>query len=328
MMIRSTTNPGLEVFVMMMMMMVLAVVMISQQPSPLLVVAAVATAEVKTDGVSEAGADADAEAISLVHNIIVDIDSGSTSDPDLPKYGSTSNSTSGSGSSSSSGGIPSPPPEFYGWVSAFLAMLAFGTFGAPIKSKAAKHVNIDPLVMQTYKTTMCFITSWLFVLARGEEIAFTPWGIVSGLFWVPGGVATIYAIKSAGLAIGIGVGSSFIVLVSFYWGIFVFGEHVHSRVQACFAVGCMLCGLVGMAYYSSPAVAHASAENDTSAGVGVGPGTTASSHQEGCDQDGDVGESSRHHRREGSGFLRGLFTNASADSVGAYDPVRGDDPDF
>eukprot|EP00529_Nitzschia_sp_RCC80_P010565 CAMPEP_0113492778 /NCGR_PEP_ID=MMETSP0014_2-20120614/28254_1 /TAXON_ID=2857 /ORGANISM="Nitzschia sp." /LENGTH=627 /DNA_ID=CAMNT_0000386625 /DNA_START=200 /DNA_END=2083 /DNA_ORIENTATION=+ /assembly_acc=CAM_ASM_000159 len=329
MMLRSTNNPGLEVL-MVTMMMVLTVVMISQQPSPLLVVvAAVATGEVKTDGVSEAGADA--EATSLVHNIIVDIGSDSTSDPDLPKYGSTSNSTSGSGSSSSSGGIPPPPPEFYGWVSAFLAMLAFGTFGAPIKSKAAKQVNIDPLVMQTYKTSMCFITSWIFVLARGEEIAFTPWGVVSGLFWVPGGVATIYAIKSAGLAIGIGVGSSFIVLVSFYWGIFVFGEHVHSRVQACFAVGCMLCGLVGMAYYSSPAVAHASAENDTSAvGVGVSPGTAATSHREGCDQDGDVDvdENSRHHRREGSGFLRGLFTNASADSISAYDPVRGDDPVF
>jgi hypothetical protein len=49
---------------------------------------------------------------------------------------------------------------------------------------------------------------------------------VSGLFWVPGGIGTIYAVKNAGLAIGIGVGSSFIVLVSFTWGIFIF-EYVH-----------------------------------------------------------------------------------------------------
>jgi hypothetical protein len=65
-------------------------------------------------------------------------------------------------------------------------------------------------------------------------------------------LATIYAVKNAGLAIGIGVGSSFIVLVSFTWGIFVFDEHVHSRVDACFAVGCMMAGLLGMAYYSAP----------------------------------------------------------------------------
>lgn len=87
--------------------------------------------------------------------------------------------------------------------------------------------------------------------------------IVSGLFWVPGGIATIYAIKTAGLAIGIGVGSSFIVLVSFYWGIFVFGEHVHSRIQACVAMACMLCGLAGMAYYSAPTVAHATTTTAT-----------------------------------------------------------------
>ena len=55
---------------------------------------------------------------------------------------------------------------------------------------------------------------------------------MSGLFWVPGGVATVFAIKNAGLAIGIGVGSSFIVLVSFTWGIFIFEyvAYVRSRL--------------------------------------------------------------------------------------------------
>jgi len=73
-------------------------------------------------------------------------------------------------------------------------------------------------------------------------------------FWfhLISGVATIYAVKSAGLAIGIGIGSSFIVLVSFVWGIFVFDERVHSRAAACFAVFCMMLGLFGMSYYSSP----------------------------------------------------------------------------
>lgn len=147
--------------------------------------------------------------------------------------------------------------EVCGWFAACAAMLAFGSFGVPVKSKVAKSLDIDPLVMQSYKTGMCFLTSWLFLLIRGEKVTFTPWGIVSGLFWVPGGVATIYAIKTAGLAVAIGVGSSFIVLVSFSWGIFFFDEHVHSRIEACSAVACMLCGLAGMAYYSAPTVAHA-----------------------------------------------------------------------
>jgi hypothetical protein len=51
-----------------------------------------------------------------------------------------------------------------GWAAAFGGMLAFGTFGAPIKSDVARSVDIDPLVFQSYKTTMCFLTSWLILL--------------------------------------------------------------------------------------------------------------------------------------------------------------------
>ena len=150
-----------------------------------------------------------------------------------------------------------------GWFAAIGGMLAFGSFGVPIKQDVPKSLDIDPLVFQTYKTTMCFLTSWL-VLAYGEEFIFTPWGIVSGLFWVPAGIATIFAVKNAGLALAIGVSSSFIVLVSFYWGIFVFGEHVHSRVDACFAVGCMMVGLLGMAYHSAPSDSNSDGGNHTS----------------------------------------------------------------
>jgi hypothetical protein len=102
--------------------------------------------------------------------------------------------------------------EACGWAAAILAMLAFGSFGVPIKSDASRSVDIDPLVFQSYKTFMCFVTSWL-VLLFGQDFSYTPWGIVSGFFWVPGGVAMIYAIKNAGLAVAMGIGSSFIVLV-------------------------------------------------------------------------------------------------------------------
>jgi glucose uptake protein GlcU len=139
--------------------------------------------------------------------------------------------------------------EACGWAAAFCSMLAFGSYGVPIKS--AVKVDTDPLVFQTYKTMMCFLTSWLVLLA-GEKFVFTPWGIVSGLFWVPGGIAGIYGIQNAGLAIGIGIGSSLIVLVSFIWGIFIFGEEVRSRWGASFAVFCIMLGLVGMSYYSAP----------------------------------------------------------------------------
>ena len=80
---------------------------------------------------------------------------------------------------------------------------------------------------------MCFLTCWLIIPLGGEPFRFTPWGIVSGLFWVPGGWAGIFAIRSAGLAVAKGTWSSVIVLTSFAWGIFVFEEHVKTKAGAC-----------------------------------------------------------------------------------------------
>ena len=51
-----------------------------------------------------------------------------------------------------------------GWLAAIGSMLFFGSFGVPIKSKVAKRLDIDPLAMQTYKSAVCFFTSWLVLL--------------------------------------------------------------------------------------------------------------------------------------------------------------------
>jgi hypothetical protein len=105
--------------------------------------------------------------------------------------------------------------------------------------------------MQTYKSTLCFLLSFT-VLSVGVEFSFTPWGIVSGLFWVPGGTAVVFGIRNAGLAPTVGINSSLIVLVSFTWGIFIFDEHVRSRLVACLAILLMILGIWGMVYFSQP----------------------------------------------------------------------------
>lgn len=43
-----------------------------------------------------------------------------------------------------------------------------------------------------------------------------------------------------------------IVLTSFFWGIFVFGEHVKSKFGACCACGTLVLGLIGMSVFSRP----------------------------------------------------------------------------
>lgn len=91
-----------------------------------------------------------------------------------------------------------------------------------------------------------------FLLSKGEPLRLTPWGIVSGLFWVPGGWAGIYAIRTAGLAVACGTWSSTIVLTSFFWGIAVFEEEVKSVYRACCACFTLIVGLIGMSIFSRP----------------------------------------------------------------------------
>lgn len=137
-----------------------------------------------------------------------------------------------------------------GYVAAAISCCAFGSFAVPIKGKAANKVNIDPLVMQTYKTAMCFFTSWL-VLLLGIPFQFTPWGMVSGICWVPGGTAGIYAVRNAGLAVSQGTWSTLKIMVGFIWGIFIFQERVRSFTGAVIAILCMMSGLCGMSYFAS-----------------------------------------------------------------------------
>ena len=54
-----------------------------------------------------------------------------------------------------------------GYVAAFVSCLSFGSFALPMKGKAAKECDVHPLVFQTYKTLMCFLTSFS-VLFLGE----------------------------------------------------------------------------------------------------------------------------------------------------------------
>lgn len=155
-----------------------------------------------------------------------------------------------------------------GWLAACMAIVAWGSFGVPIKHTS---VDLHPLVMQSYKTIVCFSTSWLVILL-GEEVRWSSWGIVSGLFWVPAAACGIYGIRNAGLSgenavtdcfllwfflttscssVAVGTWSSIVVLTSFFFGIIVFKETVKHIGRAVVAFVLIGVGLVGMSRYSS-----------------------------------------------------------------------------
>jgi len=153
--------------------------------------------------------------------------------------------------------------ETCGWVAAVVAVLAFGSFGVPLKTNV--QVEVHPLVMQSYKTATCFATCWLVLLA-GEELRWSHWGIASGLFWVPGSTCGIFSIRNAGLAVAVGTWSSICVLTSFIFGILIFQEGVKNIGYTACAFALLMVGLIGMAQYS--AVSSAASPSGGSSGSG------------------------------------------------------------
>mmetsp|Transcript_20241 Transcript_20241/g.26110 ORF Transcript_20241/g.26110 Transcript_20241/m.26110 type:complete len:425 (+) Transcript_20241:146-1420(+) len=136
-----------------------------------------------------------------------------------------------------------------GWTAAILGALAYGTYGVPIRD--TKHIPVHPFVLQTYKTVTVFCMSWLVLFLRVKP-AWTPWGLLSGLLWVLGGTAGVYAIRMAGLTIAVGTWASVMIAVNFVWGILIFKEPVADIFGTTCAFCLIAIGLVGMSYFSAP----------------------------------------------------------------------------
>lgn len=154
--------------------------------------------------------------------------------------------------------------ELIGLTASFCAALSFGSYGVPMKGEAATRVDVDPLVFQSYKAFTVFLTSSILtycnnILADGDDAFrnwslsdFTPWAFLSAILWVPGGTAGVYAVRRAGLAISVGIWSCVIVIISYIWGVLIFGEKQKSGALGGVKTVSVLCiGLCGIAYFSS-----------------------------------------------------------------------------
>jgi len=152
--------------------------------------------------------------------------------------------------------------ESCGWIAALIAAISYGTFGVPVKQTVG--LDVHPFVLQSYKTFVMFVLSWL-VIFLGESVRFTSWGLLSGFLWVVGGTGGIYGIRNAGMAIAVGTWSSIMILVNFLVGIVFFQEPVASFLSTCGAFACLGLGLIGMSRYSSTDPADvASTSSDSS----------------------------------------------------------------
>jgi hypothetical protein len=108
-----------------------------------------------------------------------------------------------------------------------------GIYPAFIKTPAVLAADVHPIVFQCYKSSVVFITGFVFMLPRYYSVAnsseperqlyhFTYWALFSAAAWVPTGVSTIYAVPRIGMGMTTAVGSSTFSALSFvlFWLVF------------------------------------------------------------------------------------------------------------
>mmetsp|Transcript_28450 Transcript_28450/g.80083 ORF Transcript_28450/g.80083 Transcript_28450/m.80083 type:complete len:496 (-) Transcript_28450:2255-3742(-) len=152
-------------------------------------------------------------------------------------------------SASAAAASASQSSNIHGWLAAAIGALGHGSFGVPIKF--TKDIDVHPLVLQSFKSFVMILLCPIIPML-GYDVAFTPWGLLSGLLWVVGGTGGIIGIRNAGMAAAVGTWASTMVIVNFVWGILIFQEPVHSFWGTCAAFMLLIVGIIGMSRYSAP----------------------------------------------------------------------------
>jgi glucose uptake protein len=125
----------------------------------------------------------------------------------------------------------------FGFVSAVVSAVSWGTFFVPIKK--VKVGNIWQLQGATGIGVILFAIPVGFLWGFG----ILPSGLLSGTIWAIGNVLALYSVRLIGLSRTSPFLAGFSILVSFFWGILFFGEKFHYLILAIVAVSLLLVGL-------------------------------------------------------------------------------------
>jgi hypothetical protein len=130
--------------------------------------------------------------------------------------------------------------------------ISMGIYPAFIKTAAVLRVNVHPVVFQCYKSTMVFLTGFLFLIPRWLAVkhsddpqqqlyVFSYWGVLSAVCWVPSGISTIFSVPRIGMGMTTAISAATASTLSFVVFWLVFGSKMKSYS----------CG-VGCTYYRAP----------------------------------------------------------------------------
>jgi len=95
-----------------------------------------------------------------------------------------------------------PGADILTFMLAVASGVANGTFPVFIKTPRVLSADVHPVVFQLYKSSWVMIAGLgcaLVRVARGLELAYTPWATASAAAWIPSGVTTIIAVPLIGV---------------------------------------------------------------------------------------------------------------------------------
>ncbi len=153
---------------------------------------------------------------------------------------------------------------------ALLSILLFGSFAVPIKTPAMQQARVHPVIVQVYKSTACFLTSWLVLLLR--PFKFSYWGVVGAVIWVLNGIAAIAAVQCAGLGVSQATWSAVTIIVSFAWGTLFYHDNIPHWALALLGITLMTLGVAAVGVLSSASAAKSGSGSDAG-GSGSGSGS-------------------------------------------------------
>jgi hypothetical protein len=135
-----------------------------------------------------------------------------------------------------------------------------GSYPVPIKSRSVLRAHVHPIIFQCYKSFWVFVTGFGFIALRAIRgdtpvFAFSWWGVISAVAWIPSGLTTIFSVPMIGMGMavvvstGAGAVSSFLV----FW--LVFGERIKKHevlgstvYLAPVWLACILIGMAGLTF--------------------------------------------------------------------------------
>ncbi|QDZ24882.1 hypothetical protein HOP50_15g74250 [Chloropicon primus] len=139
--------------------------------------------------------------------------------------------------------------EASGLAWALASILFFGSFAVPIKTPAMQQARVHPIIIQVYKSTACFTTSFFVLLLR--DFKFSYWGVIGAAIWVLNGIAAIAAVQCAGLGVSQATWSAVTIVVSFVWGTCYYREDLPHWNLAVLGIVLMTGGVSAVGIISS-----------------------------------------------------------------------------